>query len=213
MARLVIFANGNVPNLEYARQLIRPGDTLYAVDGGTRHALALGLLPSVIIGDLDSLALDQQQRLVSQGVEIRQFPRDKDYTDLELALHSAIEAGYREICIIGALGGRLDQTLGNLSLLTSPEMAGLDIRIDDGLEEACFTRNLCEIHGKPGDIVSLIPWGGDVRGISTDGLGWPLDNEELYSSQTRGISNEMLNDIATIKIISGLLLCIHRREG
>jgi thiamine pyrophosphokinase len=212
MARLIIFANGSVPNLESAHLLIKPGDILYAADGGTRHALALGLLPSVIIGDLDSLALDQQHWLTAQGVEIRQYPRDKDYTDLELALHSAIEAGYREICIMGALGGRLDQTLGNISLLTSAEFAGLDIRIDDGLEEAFFTRNRCEIHGRPGDIVSLIPWGGKVNGISTDGLRWPLHNEELFPEKTRGISNEILSEVATIEVISGLLLCIHRRE-
>ncbi len=76
--------------------------------------------------------------------------------------------------IVGALGGRLDQTLGNLSLLTEPELADLDIRLDDGVEEALFTRSRCEVHGKPADIVSLLPWGGEVTGVSTEGLRWPL---------------------------------------
>ena len=71
MARLIIFANGLVPDLESARHLFRPGDVLYAVDGGTRHALALGLMPSVVIGDLDSLTQDDRQCLDAGGVEIK----------------------------------------------------------------------------------------------------------------------------------------------
>jgi len=85
MARLIIFANGLVPDLESARHLFRPGDVLYAVDGGTRHALALGLMPSVVIGDLDSLTQDDRQCLDAGGVEIQQYPRNNDKTDLELA--------------------------------------------------------------------------------------------------------------------------------
>ena len=212
MARLIIFANGLVPDLESARQLIQPGDMLYAADGGTRHVLALGLLPSVVIGDLDSVTSNERQWLVVRGVQIQQYPSDKDETDLELALHLAIEAGYREIRILGGLGGRLDQTLENLSLLTGPELADLDVRIDDGVEEAFFTRNQCEIRGRPGDIVSLIPWGGEVIGICTEGLRWPLRSETLFPNKTRGISNEMFNEMATIEIVSGLLLCIHRRK-
>ncbi|MBA4379688.1 MAG: thiamine diphosphokinase, partial [Anaerolinea sp.] len=109
--RAIIFANGHLPDLEPARRLIRPGDTLIAADGGTRYILALGLLPSVVIGDLDSLTTDDKQRLEESGIQIRQYPRDKDDTDLALALHYAVEAGHREILVVAALGGRLDQSL------------------------------------------------------------------------------------------------------
>jgi thiamine pyrophosphokinase len=156
--------------------------------------------------------LNDQQWLDKQGVEFKQFPRDKDETDLELALHYAIETGHREILVVGALGGRLDQTLGNLSLLTGPEFDALDVRTDDGVEEAFFTRIRCEIRGRPGDIVSLIPWGGEVSGISTEGLLWPLRNETLFPDKTRGISNEMSHEIASIILKSGLLLVIHHRQ-
>ena len=123
MSRAVIFANGLVPELESARRLIQPGDTLLAADGGTHHALALGLVPSVVIGDLDSLTVDDRQRTMEKGVHLLQYPADKNQTDLELALDYAIQQGFREILIIGALGGRLDQTLGNLSLLTDPRLS------------------------------------------------------------------------------------------
>jgi thiamine pyrophosphokinase len=212
MARLIIFANGFLPDLESARRLIQPGDVLYAADGGTRHALAFGLVPSVVIGDLDSLTLGDRKALDAGGVEILQYPHDKNETDLELALHYAIQVGQREILIIGALGGRFDQALGNLSLLSDPRLSTCDIRIDDGVEEACFTRNHFEVHGRPADIVSLIPWGAEVTGVSTEGLRWPLRNETLFPDSTRGISNELLDETASITVGTGLLLIVHRRS-
>ncbi len=208
--RAIIFANGRLPDLEPARRLIRPDDFLIAADGGTRHALALGLLPSIVIGDLDSLTPDDRRRLEGSGVEIRQYPRDKSETDLELALGTALEAGYRSILVLAALGGRLDQTLANLALLTDPSLAEVDVRLDDGIEEAFFVRKQADVQGCPGDTVSLLPWGSPAGGVTTEGLRWPLRGETLYPDKTRGVSNEMLAEIATISLKSGLLLVIHR---
>ena len=212
MARLIILANGVVPKLESARSLIQTGDVLIAADGGTHHALALGLFPSLVIGDLDSLTPEERQQLDANSIEIQQYSRDKDETDLELALKYACRRGFNKILVVGALGGRLDQTLGNLSLLTNPELTALDVRMDDGVEEAFFTRRRCEVHGKPADIVSLIPWRGEVSGVCTEGLHWPLNNETLFPDKTRGISNEMSRETAIISQRSGLLLVIHHRQ-
>jgi len=209
MSRAVIFVNGHIPDLELVRSLIKPGDVILAANGGTRHALALGLTPSVVIGDLDSLTDDDRRKLEGTGTEIHCYSSEKNETDFDLALHYSAEAGYREILIIAALGDRLDQTLGNLSLLTDPVLAELDIRLDDGVEQAYFTRTQSRIVGSPGDIVSLIPWGGEVRGVTTSGLRWPLGCETLYPHQTRGISNELLGDTASVSLKSGLLLVIH----
>ena len=212
MPRLIIFANGILPELESARRLIQAGDVLIAADGGTEHILALGLFPSLVIGDLDSLTQDNRRWLDEKGVKIQQYCRDKDETDLELAFQYAYGAGYREIIVVGAQGGRLDQTIGNLSLITKPEFAALDIRFDDGVEEAFITRGRCGVHGKPGDIVSLIPWNGEVTGVSTEGLRWALRDEPLFTGKTRGISNEMVRETASISLRSGLLLVIHHRQ-
>lgn len=212
MPRLIIFANGPIPDLESARLVLRPNDVIYVADGGSRHALALGLFPSVVIGDLDSLAPADRRKLDAGSAEMRQFPSDKDMTDLELAIQHGVQAGYREILILGGLGGRTDQSLGNLSLLTSQEFGALVIRLDDGVEEAFFIREHAELHGRPGETVSLIPWGGMVTGITTAGLRWRLRSETLFPDRSRGISNEMKDKTASIRIKSGLLLIIHRRQ-
>jgi thiamine pyrophosphokinase len=210
--RIFIFVNGLIADLQPVRRLIRPGNLLLAADGGTRHIRSLGLVPSAIIGDLDSLTDDDRRWTVEKGVRLVEYPRDKNETDLELALAYALKQESDEIILVGALGGRLDQTLGNLALLTDPRLATFNVRLDDGVEEAWFVRGTSVIHGEPGEIISLIPWGGPVTGITTEGLRWPLHGETLYPDKTRGISNEMLGESASVSIESGLLLIIHRRN-
>ncbi len=211
MARVVIFVNGVLPDLEKVRRLFRPGDTFIAADGGTRHAFSLGINPSLVIGDLDSLTEENQHALEAAGTEIRRFPRDKDETDFELALNYAVTAGFDEILVVAALGDRLDQTLGNLSLLTFPALAGRDVRMDDGLVRAWFIRTHTRVEGSPGDIISLIPWGVDVTGVTTTGLRWSLQEETLHPHKTRGLSNVLLGNDATISLKTGLLLVVQGR--
>jgi thiamine pyrophosphokinase len=206
--RIIIFANGDLPNLEKARALLRDGDFIIAADGGTRHALALGLVPNIIVGDLDSINFDLRP-LTEKGTQVIQFSSDKNETDLELAIQHALTLNPEQVIILAALGGRLDQTLGNIALILGP--SSFVLRLDDGIEEVFFCRDQCEVNGAAGDIVSLIPWQGEVTGVVTTNLKWPLRAETLYPHKTRGISNEMLGDTAAVKIGSGQLLVVHRR--
>ena len=175
MPRVVIFANGKFPDLEAARALLQADDYLIAADGGVNHLLKMGILPEIVIGDLDSIDEDTLLQLTSAEVNIEQYSEDKNETDIELALRYAIELQPTSILIVGALGGRLDQTLANLSILTDPTLSGTDIRLDDGVEEAFFCRaaaakgGQAEVRGRSGDTVSLIPWHGPVEGVATRG--------------------------------------------
>lgn len=210
--RAIIFVNGDIPNLDAARQLLRDDDFIIAADGGTLHALKLGLVPSVIIGDMDSIGFIHRHMLSVQPIEFLEYPADKDETDLELALSYARERGFDEMLLIGALGGRLDQTLGNLSLLSDSVWGGINVRMDDGVEQVFFARDQAQIHGRLGEIISLIPWRGDATIARTEGLRWSLQNEKLFAHQTRGISNELTAQTARVEIDEGLLLIIHTRS-
>ncbi len=220
--RIIIFANGDLPNLEKARSLIKPDDFILCADGGTRHALALGLNPNLIIGDMDSLPSTFN---LKPETFIR-FPADKNETDLELAINHALTLKPEQILILAALGGRMDQTLANIALLSNLQLATLrhgerkpnrqgdafNIKLTDSVEEIFFCRDQAKVEGRSGDIVSLIPWQGEVTGVFTENLRWHLHHETLYPDKTRGISNEMTADIATIQIRSGLLLIIHHTQ-
>lgn len=211
MQRIILFANGELPDLNRAHSLLQLDDYVICADGGTRHALALGVQPDLIVGDMDSVDHAQLQSFREAGVSLESFSHDKNETDLELAIHRAVELNPKQIVIVAALGGRLDQTLANIALLTDIRLSKLDIRLDDGIEEILFCRDQVEIHGTSGDIVSLLPWQGPVSEVQTADLKWPLRKETLYPHKTRGVSNEMLGETASVSIGSGALLVVHRR--
>lgn len=211
MPRIVVFANGHLPDHAKANLTLRKDDFLIGADGGTQHILSLGLKPHVVVGDLDSLNIMTVAGLERNGVNVIRYPTDKDATDLELALDYALQQKPRELLVVAALGNRLDQTLANLALLTDERFADLKVCLDDGVEEIFICRRQAQIRGRSGDLVSLIPWEGPVTGIRTEGLRWPLRGETLYPHKTRGVSNELIAETAQIQIESGLLLIIHRR--
>ena len=211
--RVIILANGELPDINKARSIIRGVDYIICADGGTRHALTLGIRPDVITGDLDSAEQTAVQKFRDDGVQVEPFSEDKNETDLELAISRALELHPEHVIIVAALGGRLDQTIANIALLGDSRLSSLDIRLDDGVEEIFLCRDQAHVHGRSGDIVSLIPWQGEVSEVQTTDLKWPLHKETLYPDKTRGVSNEMISDTAAISIGSGVLLIVHRRQS
>lgn len=212
MSRALIFVNSPLENPGMAHALSQPEDRIIAADGGARIALSLGLIPNAILGDLDSLTEAEIKVFEDMGVHILRYPPAKNETDLELALNHALQAGYRPIVIVGGYGGRFDQSIANLALLSAPDAIQAGAYFDDGITEARFISGSGVIHGQPGDIVSLIPWGVPAEGVLTDGLAYPLSRETLHPHRARGISNQMLGQTATVRLKHGLLLCIHQRK-
>ncbi len=210
--QVFIFANGRLPSLRAARAMIQPGDRLVAADGGARHLLKLGLTPDLVVGDMDSLTEGELAGLEKAGARLERYPAEKDESDLELALKGALEAGWRRVRIVGALGGRFDQMLGNLFLLTQAMPEEVDLRLDDGIEEVFIIRRQMLIEGERGDLISLLPLGRPVHGVMTQGLRYRLNGETLFPERTRGISNVMLHDKAIVLTSGGNLVCVHRRK-
>ena len=209
--RAVLFANGEAPNL-IALEL-QTQDFLVAVDGGLHHLQDLGLNPQLLIGDMDSLSAQEVEACQQAGVEILCYPPAKNKTDLELALDEVLQRGYRNILIAFALGGRLDQTLANLALLSRPDLNDYAVRIDDGLTEVTLLRHTITLACQPGDTVSLLPWGGEAGGVVTHGLEFALVGETLLPWQTRGISNRCTGERFSLSLEQGVLLLIHSRQN
>lgn len=204
-----LFLNGEFAQDSNPIKLRHQDDVIIAVDGGLHHLAGMGESPHIIIGDLDSVEPDLLKSFQNISVEIRKFPSEKNETDFELALDLAVQMGVEKIVIFGALGGRIDHTIANISLISSPRFLERDIRILNGAEELFFIKAGFKVYGKAGDLISLLPWGCEAEGVSTTGLKYQLMDETLYPDRSRGMSNVMLSDSAVIDCRKGKLLCVH----
>ena len=208
--RAIIIAGGQAGDQGW-QQWVREDDWIIGADGGAARALAWGLRPDLVIGDMDSLPEEARAILESGGCRFIEHPRAKDQTDLELALVHAVQEGAEEITVLGALGGRLDHAMANIFILTLPALVGVSVRIAEGDQQALLARGgeTLELEGARGDLVSLLPLGGDACGVTTWGLAWALQDDTLRFGSSRGVSNEMTSGKAGIQMGDGQLLVVH----
>ncbi len=211
--RAVVVANGPLPTHPFCQHLVEDNDLVICVDGGAGKALALGLMPEVVIGDMDSLEAPLREQLRAKGCRFIEYPSRKDETDSELAIRHALSLGATEIIMLGMLGARIDHSLANIMLLTLPELEQVKVRLVEGCQEVFVIRDEILIEGMPGDTLSLLPLSGDVVGVRTEGLEYPLHYGTLRFGAARGVSNVLTASRAKITVGSGLLLVVHHHSG
>jgi thiamine pyrophosphokinase len=211
--RIVVVANGEMNDPQYIRRQIRGDDYIICADGGAVHALAMGLQPGLVVGDMDSLPSRVLEQLEEGGADFLRFPAEKDQSDLELALERAVEMAPAEILLVGALGGeRFDHAFGNLMLLNIPLRAGVPAKIIDERHRIYLIESSITLQGSPGEILSLFPLTAAVTGVKTEGLKYPLNGETLHFASSRGLSNEFISASARITADGGLLAVITYRK-
>jgi len=211
--RAVIFANGIMDSwpLEF---ILSENDLVIAADGGYNHCKRWDLEPHVIVGDMDSVADSDLAALENTRTRIVRFPAQKDETDLQLALRTAIDRHANEIIILGALGSRWDMTLSNVLILTIPLLQNVDVRILDGPYEFVCLQGPggIRIDGAVDNLLSLIPLGGAAMGVSLVGTAYLLDKATLPLGTSQGISNLFRANQVKVEIESGKLLIVITRD-
>ncbi|MCS7240478.1 MAG: thiamine diphosphokinase [Candidatus Bipolaricaulota bacterium] len=205
MLRVVLILAGGVASPQEAKEASSQANFIIAADGGLDLAQKAGLPVDLVIGDLDSLAGP-----LPQNLRVLRVPKEKDATDLELALDHAVSLGAKKILVVGAFGARLDHTLANANLL---EKYDIPITLFHRGSRVHLVIDHVEIQAQVGDLVSLLPLTPAVRGISTWGLRYPLEEGVLFRASTRGISNEVVAIPCGVKIRAGKLLLIHTPKG
>jgi len=208
--KIAVVGNGEW-NIEWGRKQLALVDQLICADGGANSALMSERYPDLAIGDFDSLTPENYQRLKQAGVKLIQYPREKDQTDLELALEyaktEALKYGEQDIWLYGATGRRHDHFLGNVGLLLAYARQGLRVRMLDPDQEMWVVQGTESISGAPGQQISLLSL-TDRALVSTEGLYYPLRSEFLHQDSPRGISNVLLSTEATIQVQEGWVLVL-----
>ena len=190
------------------KEYILSGDFIVCADSGYDNAKYLGIVPDLVIGDMDSIV-----SAVPSGTEIVTAPVQKDETDSMLCVNILAERGFDNILLFGALGGRPDHSFANITLLLYAAKKGIHLEIVHELSHMFIIDSKTEISGNKGDTFSLFALGGDAHGITAKGLFYPLDNETLYADNPRGVSNELLENKASVSVGNGYLLAIHIKGG
>ena len=190
-------------------------ETVIACDSGMEFFRRNGLYPDLILGDFDSTDRTTVDYFKEQTeVRLEQFPAQKDWTDTELAVRRGLELEPEHIDLVGATGTRLDHVLGNLQLLALGLEAGVSIFLMDAnnrirLADRPFKLKKSEQYG---DFISLIPYGGEVSGLTLKGMKYPLEGAILRQDVSLGISNEIVDDEALISFEKGKLYVMETKD-
>jgi len=181
------------------------GATVIAADGGAELADAVDL----VVGDLDSIS----DAALARATRVEGHPREKDATDLELALDAALRERPERILVVGADAGRLDHLVGTLLLLGSAAYAGVQVDAQLGSASVHVVRGERTLDGEPGELVSLFAVHGPAEGVTTEGLVYPLRGETLEPGSSRGTSNEFAAAIARVAVERGVILAVRPRSA
>jgi len=186
-------------------------DVVIAVDGGASACAKAGVIPSLVVGDLDSLDTRTRLGLAAAGVAFEVFSADKDESDLDLSLQIARERGYTEITVTGAFSARLDHTLVAMGSLAHaadlrPRIAEPDI---SGWIVAAGARDSVRLTGM-GATVSVLPL-LESAVVTTTGMRWPLAEDRLGPLSSRGLSNTIAAETGEVRVAEGVVVVLSPR--
>lgn len=195
-------------------------DLLIVADSGMEFLFRNQITPDVIAGDFDSVGQDAYEYFVENAhkidkkIEILRLNPVKDDTDTEFVIREAIRRGATTITVLGGTGTRLDHVLGNIHLLGIGLACNVTIELIDSHNRIRMVLDelMIEKATQFGDFVSILPFAGDAKGVSLKGFKYPLENAELHSFSSLGISNEIVDETAVVQVKEGALLVIESRD-
>lgn len=210
MSNVVIVCGGEIRDAAcFAKRIASVNRRLLiGCDSGARHLRAAGVVPDVLLGDMDSIDASLLIEYRRHNVKILEHPTRKNYTDTALALNYALGLKPDYVDIWGALGGRFDHALANVLLLMKGKDAGVRVRLLDEYCEMFIAGETTNVEDAVGCLVSLIALSPVVQGVTLTGFQYPLADETLSISESRGISNIVGEPAATIHVSKGNLLVI-----
>ncbi len=203
IGRCVIIGASPDTNIDFIRNAVQAEDYVICADGGADFARAAGIRVDLAVGDFDSGA-------IPADAPVEQYPPEKDYTDLELAVKRGVESGFRRFLILGGTGGRLVHTIMNLMLLFRCARHGIEVMLEDS-ELLAYVLTGAEASSRipPGVTYSVFSVGGDSI-VSEVGAKYPLDHHILPGFDSTGVSgvSNFSQDGAEVILHRGNLLIV-----
>ncbi len=211
--KIIIISGGYLPQQFLREQMFQDTQMIICADGGANALYLAELIPDVLLGDFDSIDGDIFHYFIEKGVKTVTFSAEKDFTDTEIAIEYAIKLGAREVILLGATGTRLDHTLANIFLIEK-YLPFIKLTIIDPNNRIELLKDICskEFFKDQYTYLSLVPLSNKVRGVWTKGLKYPLYDAQLKRKSSYGISNEITDDRAFVKLSKGVLAVILSKD-
>lgn len=188
-------------------------NNIIAVDKGLEILDKINIVPNYIIGDFDSVSENILHKYTKKDINVVKLNPEKDYTDTHMALKLAIELKSSKVYIVGALGKRIDHTIANIHILKEMLDNNIECKIlDSNNEIQLITIGKNQIQNTGYKYISLIPLTTEVTGVTLTGFKYPLNNAILKIGHSIGVSNEIMDNVATIEIKSGILIMIKSKD-
>jgi thiamine pyrophosphokinase len=209
---VLIVTNGTITDLSYLKQLTEKNETILCADGAVRYLRQINCLPSVVMGDFDSISESDLAWILTNQVQMIQYEVRKDLTDTEIAVLHALEMNADVIRIIGAWGSRIDHSLGNLYLLKMiRDHQSTGIIVDQNFEIRLIEGHIV-LPWRPGETVSFIPAGEIASGVTLAGFEYGLEGEEIRMGSSRGLSNVVIQDAPEVTVLKGSLFAVRNKK-
>jgi len=209
--RVLVVTNGDVISLPFLKRQADMHDMIICVDGAVRYVRPAGIVPAMLAGDLDSISREDLQWIKGKQIPVIRYETRKDYTDTELALRHAVEKGATHVTLAGALGSRIDHTLGNVFLLKLLWDHQVDGSIENETVELRIVGARTTLPWKRGETVSFTPL-SDAATVSLLGFEYPLDKAVISFGSSRCISNVVALDNPVAWVENGLMLAIRNKK-
>ncbi len=207
----MLFSGGD-PIAAWHRTLLPADATIIGVDSGIDRAHEVGVRVDIAVGDFDSVTASGLVAAERAGATLIRHPTVKDRTDLELGIDVAIERRPERIVFAAMSGGRSDHELAAMMLLSDSRFRTIDVDLLLTDARVAVVQERRTLTGNVDDLVSLVPIGGDCIGVTTSGLSYPLEDETLFATSGRGVSNLMVSPVAVVSVRSGTLLAFQPRR-
>ncbi len=208
--RAAVFLNGAADPPELLRDIAGRAGLVVAADGGARHALDAGVVPDLVVGDMDSLGEVGAREAEGRGAVLERHPLRKDKMDGHLAVMAVRDRGATAVDLLCAAGGRFSALFAVPHILLASERMGLRATMIAGWGRAfVLEAGSRVVTGAPRDSVSVFPFTGPAIGVTLDGFAYPLEDTRLEVGDTLGFHNELIGEEGRVSLTEGALLVIH----
>jgi thiamine pyrophosphokinase len=212
--RAAIFLNGSPDSSDLLRRVAGLADLIVAADGGARYALEAGVVPDLVVGDMDSLGEDLALEVERLGATLERHAVRKDKMDGQLAVLAARERGATAANLLCAVGGTLGALFAVPQILLAAERIGLrSTVVADRGRIFVIEAGARSVQGDPQDSVSIFPLSGPATGVTLESMEYPLENASLEPGDTLGFHNELIGREATVSVGKGAVLVVHETEN